>query len=68
MSNPWLHIPEALPYLGAVLVMGFCMFGHGGHGGSSTHQGHGEQEAPGGPARPGPEGGGALSTDYVYDL
>lgn len=45
ITNHWLHVLDALPYLGVVLVMGFCMFGHGGHGGS-THQGHGEQ--PGG--------------------
>ncbi|WP_082506808.1 DUF2933 domain-containing protein [Arthrobacter sp. Leaf337] len=60
IANHWLHVLDALPYLGVVLVMSLCMFGHGGHGGhgSSTPQGHGEQEAPGGPARPGPGGGG----------
>lgn len=60
ISNHWLHVLDALPYLGVVLVMSFCMFGHGGHGGhgSSTHQGHGGQDAPEGPARPGPGGGG----------
>lgn len=49
ISNHWLHILDALPYLGVVLVMSLCMFGHGGHGGhdSSTHQGHGGQEARG---------------------
>ncbi|TQJ38127.1 DUF2933 family protein [Arthrobacter sp. SLBN-112] len=56
ISNHWLHVLDALPYLGVVLVMGFCMFGHGGHGhgghGGSTHQGHGGQQAPEGPARP----------------
>lgn len=43
ITNHWLHILDALPYLGVVLVMSFCMFGHGGHGGhgSSTHQGPG---------------------------
>lgn len=51
ISNHWLHILDALPYLGVVLVMSLCMFGHGGHG--SSHQGHGGQEARGG-------GGGGL--------
>ncbi|WP_275779863.1 DUF2933 domain-containing protein [Paenarthrobacter sp. Y-19] len=61
ITNHWLHVLDALPYLGVVLVMSFCMFGHGSHGGhgDSRHQGHGGQEAPGGPARPGPgEAGG----------
>ncbi|HEY9355522.1 MAG TPA: DUF2933 domain-containing protein [Arthrobacter sp.] len=59
ISNHWLHILDALPYLGVVLVMSFCMFGHGRHGGrgNSTHQGHGGQGAPGGLARPGSGGG-----------
>ncbi|WP_193342696.1 DUF2933 domain-containing protein [Pseudarthrobacter sp. AB1] len=58
ITNHWLHVLDALPYLGVVLVMSFCMFGHGSHGGhGSSHQGHGGQEARGGPARPGPGGG-----------
>ncbi len=60
ISNHWLHVLDTLPYLGVVLVMSFCMFGHGGHGGhgNSTHQGHGGQAAPGGPAGPGGGGDG----------
>lgn len=47
ITNHWLHVLDALPYLGVVLVMSFCMFGHGSHGGhgDSRHQGHGGQEA-----------------------
>lgn len=60
ISNHWLHVLDALLYLGVVLVMSSCMFGHGGHGGhGSSHQGHGGQETPGGTARSGPgEGAG----------
>ncbi|MFY9633994.1 MAG: DUF2933 domain-containing protein [Cellulosimicrobium cellulans] len=55
ITNHWLHILDSFPYLGVVLVMGFCMFGHGGHGGS--HQGHGGKDGGGGSGRPGPGGG-----------
>ena len=52
ISNHWLHVLDALPYLGVMLVMSTCMFGHGGHGGhGSSHQGHGGQEVRGGAAR-----------------
>ena len=58
ITNHWLHILDSLPYLGAVLVMSLCMFGHGSHGGhGGSHQGHGGPEAPGGPARPASGGG-----------
>ncbi|TQJ67640.1 DUF2933 family protein [Arthrobacter sp. SLBN-100] len=40
ISNHWLHVLDALPYLGVVLVMSLCMFGHGGHG-HGGHGGHG---------------------------
>lgn len=53
IANHWLHVLDALPYLGVVLVMGFCMFGHGSHAGhgSSAHQGHGGHETRGGAGR-----------------
>lgn len=31
--NHWLHILDALPYVGVVLMMGMHVFMHGGHGG-----------------------------------
>lgn len=67
ITNHWLHILDALPYLWVVLMLSMHLFmhgGHGGHGGHSGHgssgqQGHGGLEAPGGgPTRPGTEGGG----------
>lgn len=59
MTNHWLHILDALPYLGVVLVMSLCMFGHGSHGGhgGTGHQGHGMQGNGDAPGRPGPGGG-----------
>jgi uncharacterized membrane protein YgcG len=46
VTNHWLHILDALPYLGVVLVMGMHLFMHGGHGG---HGGHGSaSRSPGG--------------------
>ena len=33
VANHWLHILDALPYLGVVLMMGMHLFMHGGHGG-----------------------------------
>lgn len=38
ISNHWLHILDAVPYLGVVLMMGMHLFMHGGHRG---HEGHG---------------------------
>ncbi|WP_371745973.1 DUF2933 domain-containing protein [Arthrobacter oryzae] len=38
ISNHWLHILDALPYLGVVLMMGMHLFMHGVHRG---HEGHG---------------------------
>ncbi|MHA7221754.1 DUF2933 domain-containing protein [Arthrobacter sp. RHLT1-20] len=35
ISNHWLHILDALPYLGVILMMGMHLFMHGGHGGAS---------------------------------
>ncbi len=57
ITNHWLHLLDALPYLGVVLVMSFCMFGHGGHGGHGSSSGHSRsgQEGPAGPL----PGGGA---------
>ncbi|CCQ46086.1 hypothetical protein ARTSIC4J27_2046 [Pseudarthrobacter siccitolerans] len=55
ITNHWLHILDSLPYLGVVLVMSLCMFGHGGHGGS--HAGHGGQGSGNGSGRPGSSGG-----------
>lgn len=58
ITNHWLHVLDALPYLGVVLVMGFCMFGHGSHGGhGSSHRGHGGQDGGEAPGRPGTGGG-----------
>ncbi|MEW1986513.1 DUF2933 domain-containing protein [Pseudarthrobacter oxydans] len=48
ITNHWLHILDSLPYLGVVLVMSLCMFGHASHGG------HGGGDRYG---RPGPGGG-----------
>ncbi|GAB5079079.1 DUF2933 domain-containing protein [Arthrobacter sp. AD-310] len=33
VTSHWLHILDALPYLGVVLMMGMHLFMHGGHGG-----------------------------------
>lgn len=44
ITNHWLHILDALPYLGVVLMMGMHLFmhgGHGGHGGSQPRGGSG---------------------------
>ena len=43
ITNHWLHILDALPYLGVVLMMGMHLFMHGGHGGhgGGGHSGHG---------------------------
>lgn len=58
ITNHWLHILDSLPYLGVVLVMSLCMFGHGSHGGhGGSHQGHGGQDGGGGPGRSGAVGG-----------
>lgn len=46
ITNHWLHILDALPYLGVVLMMGMYLFMHGGYGG---HGGHGNaSRGPGG--------------------
>ncbi|MFD5277645.1 DUF2933 domain-containing protein [Pseudarthrobacter sp. NPDC058362] len=46
ISNHWLHILDSLPYVGVVLVMSLCMFGHGGHSGDGgSHQGDAGQES-----------------------
>ncbi|MFB9653481.1 DUF2933 domain-containing protein [Pseudarthrobacter oxydans] len=58
ITNHWLHILDSLPYLGVVLVMSLCMFGHGSHGGhGGSHQGHGGQESGDASGRPGSSGG-----------
>lgn len=57
ITNHWLHILDSLPYLGVVLVMSLCMFGHGSHGGHGSHQGHGGQDRGDGSERPGSGGG-----------
>lgn len=58
ITNHWLHILDSLPYLGVVLVMSLCMFGHGGHGGhGGSHQGHGGRGGGDEPGRPGAGGG-----------
>lgn len=44
ISNHWLHVLDALPYLWVVLMMGMHLFMHGGHGG------HGGAGRPGGEA------------------
>lgn len=46
ISNHWLHILDALPYLLAPAFMLLCMFGHGhgSHGGHApTNEKEGEQ-------------------------
>ncbi|MEV8085512.1 DUF2933 domain-containing protein [Pseudarthrobacter oxydans] len=59
ISNHWLHILDSLPYVGVVLVMSLCMFGHGSHDGhDGPHQGHGGQDSGDGSGRP-QAGGGA---------
>ncbi|MCP8999424.1 DUF2933 domain-containing protein [Pseudarthrobacter sp. RMG13] len=40
ITNHWLHILDALPYLWVVLMMSMHLFMHGGHGGHG-HAGHG---------------------------
>lgn len=45
ISNHWLHILDALPYLGVVLMLGMHLFMHGGHG----VQGHAPEIRPAGP-------------------
>lgn len=47
ISNHWLHILDALPYLGVVLMMGMHLFMHGGHS-HDGHGGHGGHTASGG--------------------
>lgn len=42
IANHWLHVLDALPYLGVVLMMGMHLFMHGRHGG------HGGASRPGG--------------------
>ncbi|MFX1820577.1 DUF2933 domain-containing protein [Pseudarthrobacter sp. CC4] len=37
VTNHWLHVLDALPYLWVVLMMSMHLFMHGGHG----HAGHG---------------------------
>jgi hypothetical protein len=39
ISNHWLHILDALPYLGVVLMMGMHLFMHGGHTGAVSQRG-----------------------------
>jgi hypothetical protein len=41
ITNHWLHILDALPYLGVVLMMGMHLFMHGGRGGSRPGGGGG---------------------------
>lgn len=44
ITNHWLHVLDALPYLWVVLMMGMHLFmhgGHGGHGGSRPRGGGG---------------------------
>jgi uncharacterized membrane protein YgcG len=43
VTNHWLHILDALPYLWVVLMMSMHLFMHGGHGGHGRrgHAGHG---------------------------
>lgn len=49
ITNHWLHILDALPYLGVVLMMGMHLFMHGGHGGHGGPGGHGSaSRGPGG--------------------
>ncbi|WP_197515736.1 DUF2933 domain-containing protein [Arthrobacter sp. U41] len=49
ITNHWLHILDALPYLGVVLMMGMHLFMHGGHGGHGGPGGHGsDSRGPGG--------------------
>lgn len=45
ITDHWLHVLDSLPYLGVVLVMSLCMFGHGSHGGhGGPHQGQRGQD------------------------
>lgn len=39
ITNHWLHILDALPYLWVVLMLGMHLFMHGGHG-HGSHGGH----------------------------
>ncbi|MET3141348.1 UNVERIFIED_ORG: hypothetical protein ABIB19_000202 [Arthrobacter sp. UYEF10] len=41
ISNHWLHVLDALPYLGVVLMMGMYLFMHGGNSGHGGHHGAG---------------------------
>jgi hypothetical protein len=42
ITNHWLHILDALPYVWVAFMMGMHLFMHGGHGG---HGGHGRPSA-----------------------
>jgi hypothetical protein len=39
LTNHWVHVLDALPYVFVVAMLGMHLFGHGGHGG---HGGGGE--------------------------
>lgn len=42
LTNHWLHLLDALPYVFVVGMLAMHMFGHGGHGGhGGSHGGHG---------------------------
>lgn len=47
ISSHWLHILDALPYLGVVLMMGMHLFMHGSHGGHGRAGSHGAGEGAG---------------------
>lgn len=38
VTNHWLHILDALPYLWVVLMMSMHLFMHGGHGGHGARR------------------------------
>lgn len=50
VTNHWLHILDAMPYLWVVVMMFMHLFMHGGHGGHSHagHDGAGRPEGGGG--------------------
>ena len=58
VTNHWLHILDALPYLWVVLMMSMHLFMHGGHGGHGGHGHAGHGAAGDGAGRP-ESGGGA---------
>ncbi|MEV8085501.1 DUF2933 domain-containing protein [Pseudarthrobacter oxydans] len=39
LTNHWLHVLDALPYIFVVGMMAMHLFGHGGHGGHGGHEG-----------------------------